>query len=67
MDGVSKSDMIDFITDTTKIRKSDLGNVDLQKNCSYFEVDSRHSKNITNSFRGIYIDGRELRVNRDSK
>jgi ATP-dependent RNA helicase DeaD len=67
MDGVSKSDMIDFITDTTKIRKSDLGHVDLQKNCSYFEVDSRHSKNITNSFRGIYIDGRELRVNRDSK
>ena len=67
MDGVSKSDMIDFITDTTKIRKTDLGKVDLQKNCSYFEVDSRHSKNITNSFRGIYIDGRELRVNRDSK
>ncbi|MBL6873613.1 MAG: DEAD/DEAH box helicase [Flavobacteriales bacterium] len=67
MDGVSKSDMIDFIADTAKIRKSDLGNVDLQKNCSFFEVDSRHSKNISNSFRGIYIDGRELRVNRDSK
>lgn len=67
MDGVSKSDMVDFITETAKIRKSDIGDIDLQKNCSFFEVDSRHSKNITNSFKGIYIDGRELRVNRDSK
>ena len=67
LDGVSKSDLVDFISETAKIRKSDVGDVDLQKKCSFFEVNGRHSKNLANSFKGIYIDGRELRVNRDSK
>ena len=67
IDGVSKSDLVDFISETAKIRKSDVSDVDLQKKCSFFEVDGRHSKNLTNKFKGIYIDGRELRVNRDSK
>ena len=67
LDGVSKSDLVDFISETARIRKSDVGDVDLQKKCSFFEVDGRHSKNLANSFKGIYIDGRELRVNRDSK
>ena len=67
LDGVSKSDLVDFITETAKIRKSDVSDVDLQKKCSFFEVDGRHSKNLANKFKGIYIDGRELRVNRDSK
>ena len=31
-DGVSKSDLVDFISETAKIRKSDIGDVDLQKN-----------------------------------
>ena len=67
LDGVSKSDLVDFISETAKIRKSDVSDVDLQKKCSFFEVDGRHSKNLANKFKGIYIDGRELRVNRDSK
>ncbi len=67
LDRVSKSDLVDFISETAKIRKSDVCDVDLQKKCSFFEVDGRHSKNIANSFKDIYIDGRELRVNRDSK
>ncbi len=67
LDGVSKSDLVDFISETAKIRKSDVGDVDIQKKCSFFEVDNRHSKYLANSFKGIYIDGRELRVNRDSK
>ena len=67
LDGVSKSDLVDFISETAKIRKSYVGDVDLQKKCSFFEVDSRHSKNLANSFKGSYIDGRELRVNRDSR
>ena len=67
LDGVSKSDLVDFISETAKIRKSDVSDVDLQKKCSFFEVDGRHSKNLAIKFKGIYIDGRELRVNRDSK
>ncbi|MDA9898099.1 DEAD/DEAH box helicase [Flavobacteriales bacterium] len=67
LDGVSKSDMVDFLSETIKIRKSDVGDIDLQKNCSFFEVDNRHTKKVVSSFKGIYIDGRELRVNRDSR
>jgi ATP-dependent RNA helicase DeaD len=67
MDGVNKSDLSEFIAETAKIRKSDVGNIDLQKNCSFFEVDKRKSKAIADKFKGIYVDGRELRVNRDSK
>ena len=59
--------MIDFISETAKIKKSEIGDIDLQKTCSFFEVDGQHSKTLANSFKGIYIDGRELRVNRDSK
>ena len=67
MDGVSSSDMSEFISETAKIRKSDVNKIEIQSNCSFFEVDKRHSKNISNSFKGVFIDGRELRVNRDSK
>ena len=67
MDGLSKSELAEFISETAKIRKSDVGNIDLQKNCSYFEVDKKKSKSIPDKFKGMYVEGRELRVNRDSK
>lgn len=67
MDGVNKRELCEFIADTAKIKKSDVGNIELQKNCSFFEVDKKKSKSIANKFKGIYVEGRELRVNRDSK
>ena len=66
MDGVSKTDLIDFISDTASIRKSDIGTIDLQKKCTYIQINDRHSKSFSQKFKGIYVDGRELRVNRDS-
>ena len=67
MDGVNRKEMSEFISETAKIRSSEVNKIEIQKNCSFFEVDKRHSKNIANSFKGVFIDGRELRVNRDSK
>lgn len=66
MDDVTKRDLVEFISDTARIKKSDVGTVEIQKNCSFFEVNKKYSKKIANSFKGIYVDGRELRVNRDS-
>ena len=66
MDGVSKRDLVDFISETANIKRSSLGTIKIQKNCAFFEVDKKQSKNITSSFKGIYVDGRELRVNRDA-
>lgn len=66
MDDASKRDLVEFISETARIKKSDIVSVEIQKNCSFFEVNKKYSKKIANSFKGIYIDGRELRVNRDS-
>ena len=66
MDGISKRDLIDFISETANIKRSSLGTIKIQKKCAFFEVDKKQSKNIASSFKGIYVDGRELRVNRDS-
>ncbi len=66
MDGVSKRDLVDFISETANIKRSSLGTIEIQKNCAFFEVDKKQSKNIASSFNGIYVDGRELRVNRDA-
>ena len=66
MDDVSKRDLVEFIADTARIKKSDVGKIEIQKNCSFFEVNKKYSKKIANCFKGIYVDGRELRVNRDS-
>ena len=59
-------DLIDFISETANIKRSSLGTIKIQKNCAFFEVDKKQSKNIASCFKGIYVDGRELRVNRDS-
>lgn len=66
MDDVTKYDLIEFVSETARIKKSDVGTVEIQKNRSFFEVNKKCSKKIANSFKGIYVDGRELRVNRDS-
>ena len=66
IDDVTKRDLVEFIVDTARIKKSDVGTIEIQKNCSFFEVNKKYSKKIANCFKGIYVDGRELRVNRDS-
>ena len=66
IDDVTKRDLVEFIADTARIKKGDVGTIEIQKNCSFFEVNKKYSKKIANCFKGIYVDGRELRVNRDS-
>lgn len=66
-DDVTKRDLVEFITDTASVRRGEIGDIDIQGNCAFFEIDKKYSKKIANSFKGIYIDGREIRVNRDSQ
>ncbi len=66
IDGVTQADLIHFIADIAGIDRKYLGNISLQKNCAYFDVDSRHEKSLDNKFKGIEIDGRSIRVNRDT-
>lgn len=65
MDDVNKGDLLRFICDQTRLKKDDFGDIELHKKHSFFEVRSQNSDKISNSFQGLVVDGRELRVNKD--
>jgi len=67
IDGVTKSDLIHFISDISEINRKNFGEISLQKNCAFFDVDSAHDKNLSKSFKGIDLEGRSIRVNRDDE
>ncbi len=66
-DRMNKRDLMDFICQHAKVSPSDIGHVDLQSSHSFFEVDNKVSRKISNNFKNIVLKGgRELRVNRDN-
>jgi len=65
MDQVSKGELLKFICDQTRLKKDDIGQIQLNKSHSFFEVNARSSGKVAGSFKGLVIDGRELRVNKD--
>ena len=67
VDKVKQKDLSGFLCDRIGIQKSDLGDIDLKKNCSFFEVHQKHTRKVANSFRGLIIEGRKIRVNRDEQ
>ncbi len=67
IDGLTKSDLIHFISDISGIKRKSFGELTMQKNCAFFDVDSNFDKNLSKSFKGIDIEGRSIRVNRDDE
>ncbi len=66
-DRMNKHDLMDFICLHAKIKPSNIGHVDLQGSYSFFEVDAKVSRQISQNFKNIVLKGgRELRVNRDN-
>ncbi len=65
MDGVTKGDLIHFLSDISSIDRKYFGDLSLQKNCSFFNVDSAHDSGLIRKFRGVEVEGRNIRVNRD--
>jgi len=63
IDGVTKADLIHFIADVSGINRKYFGDVSLQKNCAFIEVDSAHDAKLSESFVGIEVEGRSIRVN----
>jgi ATP-dependent RNA helicase DeaD len=64
-DDIRAGDLVNFICEEARIGKGDIGDIEIDRNHSYFEVTEDKSGKINSSFQGIEIDGRELRVNRD--
>lgn len=65
IDGMSRGDLVHFLADIAKIDRKFFGDVDMQKNCSYFDIDNSKDKGLNLMFEGIEIEGRSIRVNRD--
>lgn len=67
IDGMTKADLIHFLSDVSGVKRSYFGDLDMQKNCAYFDVDGAHDSGMGKSFRGTEIEGRQIRVNRDDE
>ncbi len=66
IDGVTRADLLHFISDVSGVDRKFIGNISLQKNCAYFDMDNTHDRGLGNKFRGMRIEGRKIRVNLDT-
>ncbi len=67
IDGMTKEDLIHFLSDNSKIDRKYFRSVNMQKNCAYFDVDPEHDYKLEDTFVGIEIKGRDIRVNLDKQ
>jgi ATP-dependent RNA helicase DeaD len=65
IDGVTKADLLHFLVEISGLNRKYFGDISLQKNCAYFNVNKKHDKGLSARFDGITIEGRNIRVNRD--
>ena len=65
IDGMTNADIVHFLADESGVDRKFFGDLSLQKNCSYFDVDSTQDKGFGESFEGKEVNGRSIRVNRD--
>ncbi len=67
IDGMSKKELISYVSEITRVDAKFFGDLSLQKNCSYFEIDKRYDNDISSRFRNVHLDGRSIRMNREDR
>jgi ATP-dependent RNA helicase DeaD len=67
MDGLTKGDLLHFLSDIGQVDKDKIGRIDLHKSFSFFELDKSLDAGFTDKFEGLEVEGRALRVNRDDQ
>lgn len=65
IDGVTKGDLIHFLSDVSNIDRKHFSDFSVQKNCAFFDVSKEHDKDLESRFKGIEVEGRKVRVNLD--
>ncbi|HEX9651179.1 MAG TPA: DEAD/DEAH box helicase [Cyclobacteriaceae bacterium] len=65
IDGMTKGDLIHFLSDVSKVDRKHFGEISMHKNYSFFQISSAVDKKISDSFMGVEIEGRQIRVNLD--
>jgi len=63
---LNKRDLADFVSSYSGIDPSSVNNITLGDKFSFFDVDKKDAKNFSSHFKGVKIDGRDLRVNEDN-
>lgn len=63
IDGVTKGDLVHFISDVSGISRKQVGEISLQKNCTFFEAEVESTDAFVEAFRGVEVDGRNIRIN----
>ncbi|UII31426.1 DEAD/DEAH box helicase [Fulvivirga ulvae] len=63
IDGYDKKDLINLVIEKTGISKSAVGPVTMEDRRAYFEVEREVARSVEPAFRGMELDGREIRVN----
>ncbi len=61
-DNLNPGKMISLINEQTRKRNIEIGKIDILKSFSFFEVDSRHEKDIINSFSNAEFNNNPLQV-----
>jgi ATP-dependent RNA helicase DeaD len=65
IDGVTRADLLHFLSDISEVDRKSFGEVSMQKNCAFFEVDSKVDNGFSEKFEGVEVEGRNIRVNRE--
>ena len=64
IDGLTQGDLVHFLSDTAGVKRETIGNVSIQKNCAFFDLESE-SQGFVQHFKGLFVDDRPIRVNKD--
>ncbi len=67
VDGMSRAEIIQYVSKISRVDAKFFGELSLQKNCSYFEIDKRYDDDISSRFKNIHLDGRSIRMNREDR
>ena len=65
IDGVTKADLLHFISDASGVKRNKFGDITLQKNCAFIDIEADQDNGFAEAFAGTEVDGRSIRVNRE--
>ncbi|MTI25374.1 DEAD/DEAH box helicase, partial [Fulvivirga kasyanovii] len=63
IDGYDKKELIDLVTETAGIPRKAVGPITMEERRAYFEVETEVSGVVESRFKGMQLDGRDIRVN----
>ncbi|NND93848.1 MAG: DEAD/DEAH box helicase [Flavobacteriales bacterium] len=65
LDGLTQRDLTEFLSEVSQVPEKSFSGISIQKSCAFFDLDKSEDKNFSDLFKGIIVEGRKIRVNRD--